>query len=258
MTVSAFVDESGKFKDHKVIVIGCVAGFAEQVNNDFAPEWGRLLRLNGLKYLTAKTVLKYHVPLSEKNPALGLDARTEALLPFVSCIRKHLQVVIGCAVDVRYFKKLPPHFFQVYGNDPSYLAFVRAVTQIDDFTPSKEKISLICDEDEETAIPFYRLYRRVKKVLPSARKKLAAISFADDKVMFALQAADLVSSLLRLDSTARLTRKRHDYNRLFKALTRAPEKHERLWFCGIATANKKSLLNTARDTAEELKKRKLL
>ena len=38
--VSAFVDESRKFKDHKVIAIGCVAGYNEQVG-EFAQEWGR-------------------------------------------------------------------------------------------------------------------------------------------------------------------------------------------------------------------------
>jgi Protein of unknown function (DUF3800) len=258
MTVSAFFDESGKFKDHKVIVMACVAAFADQVNNDFAPEWGRLLRLHGLKYLTAKKALNHRRPLSEKNPALGVAKRTKALTDFVMCIRKHLQVVIGCAVDVRYFKKLPPHFFQVYGHDPSYLAFVRAILQVSDFAPDGEKISIICDEDEETALPFYKLYRRIKKVLPSARKKLAAVSFADDKVMYALQAADLVASLLRLDSNALLTKTPHDYKRLLKAIQRPPERHERLWFCGVATADKASLLKTAQNTTDDLKRRKLL
>src|SRR5271157_2894345 len=64
--VSAFVDESGKFKDHKVIAIGCVAGYNEQVG-EFAQEWGRQLFLNGLNDLSAKAVLNYSRPLSKKN-----------------------------------------------------------------------------------------------------------------------------------------------------------------------------------------------
>src|ERR1700691_3750879 len=107
-------------------------------------------------------------PPTQRKESGGVSKRTKALTDFVLCIRKHLQVVIGCAVDVRYFKKLPPHFFQVYGHDPSYLAFVRAVLQVSQFTPDGERVSLICDEDEETAIPFYKLYRRVKKILPGA------------------------------------------------------------------------------------------
>jgi hypothetical protein len=45
-TVTAFFDESGKFKDHKVISFGGVAGFNEEFN-PFADEWGRLLYRNG-------------------------------------------------------------------------------------------------------------------------------------------------------------------------------------------------------------------
>jgi hypothetical protein len=257
MTVSGFFDESGKFKDHKVISIGCVAAFNQHVD-DFAHNWGRLLFINGLENLSAKNVLNYNRPLSRKVDAFGVRERTDALLPFIACVRKHLEVIVGCAVDVRAFKKLPSHFFQVYGTDPSYMAFARTILQVCDFTPLRDRIVLVCDEDEETALPFYRLYRRVKKVIPEIQRKLNAISFCDDNAVFALQASDLVASLVRLDAAARLTKKPYDYAELFSAMTAIPEKHERLWFCGIATADNKTLLKTAKDTAADLKRRKLI
>jgi len=257
MTVSGFIDESGKFKDHKVIAIGCVAAFNQHVD-DFAYNWGRLLALNGLKNFHATKALKHHVPFSEKYPALGLENRIDAILPFIACIRKYLEVVMGCAVDVRAFKKLPPHIFKVYGANPSYMAFVRTFLQVVDFTPKNDRIVLVCDEDEETALPFYRLYKRIKRVLPQVKRKLNAISFCDDAAVFGIQAADLIASLARLDVTERLIRQQHDYKRLVDAISAPIEKHERLWFGGMAIADKKTLLKIAQDTERDLRKRKLI
>ena len=253
--VSAFVDESGKFKDHKVIAIGCVAAYVEQLH-DFVQEWNRHLVLNGLTELSAKKVLNFNRAVSKKNTSVGLDNRIDTLLPFVSCIRKHLQVAIGCVVDVRTFRKLPSHFFQALGDDPSYMAFMRVMLQVSDFSSGTDKISLTCDEDEETAMDFYRLYRRLKKVWPGARERFAAISFADDRYVFALQAADFISAIIRLEKTAELTKKQYDYRRLYKALIAQPERHERLWYCGIATGDKKTLINTAEGILAQLKRDK--
>jgi hypothetical protein len=57
MTVSAHFDESGKFKDHDVISIGCVGGFAERFENGFVNEWGTLLNAYGLKAISGKAHL---------------------------------------------------------------------------------------------------------------------------------------------------------------------------------------------------------
>jgi hypothetical protein len=245
MTVSVFLDESGKFNDHKVISIGVVAAFAEQVE-EFSREWGRILHANGLKKLSAKNVLNPNRPLSKKNCDTGVDARIQALLPFILCIRKYLQVVTSAAFDVSAFKKLPPHFFHFFGHDPVYVAFTYCILHVLDFTPARDRISLICDEDEETVLPFYRLYKQVKKKWPHAKQKLAAISFADDEVLYGLQASDLVVSLMRLEMASKWKRMRYDYSKLFQALTAPPDrKHERIWFVGTAIGNKDNLQNIA-------------
>src|SRR5438270_10363516 len=165
MTVSAFFDESGKFRDKDIICFGGVVSFAEDFNR-FSAEWYRLLRLNGIKSLHATEAFKHHRPLSKKNQDTGINKRIRDLLPFVLCIRKHLLAVVGIAVDVRGFKELPSHFFQFYGNDPIYMAFERMALQAIEFTPDRDSISMIVDEDEETTLPFYRLYKRVKRVWP--------------------------------------------------------------------------------------------
>jgi hypothetical protein len=246
MTVSAFFDESGKFRDKEVICFGGVVSFADHFNV-FADEWRRLLKINGLKSLHATEAFKHRRPLSKKNQDTGVNKRINDLMPFILCIRKHLLAVVGIAVDVRGFKSLPSHFFQFYGNDPIYMAFARMILQVIDFTPDGDRISMIVDEDEETTLPFYRLYKRVKKVWPGARQKLAGVSFVDDKFLFALQASDLVAGLIRREMAWKITKEKNQYRRLFKALTKAPERYERLWFAGVALGTKDGLVKMAED-----------
>ena len=90
------------------------------------------------------------------------------------------------------------------------------------------------------------------------KRKLAAISFCDDTHVLAVQAADLIAAMVRLDALARRDKKKHHFRRLFQALTANPKKDERIWFCGIAKGDKKALLQTAKDTTEDLKRRKLI
>jgi uncharacterized protein DUF3800 len=252
-TVSSFFDESGKFKDHKVISFGGVAAYNENFI-DFANEWGRLLFRNGLQALNAKNVLNARRPLSRKNTRVGLEQRIEDLASFVGCIRKHLQVVIGVRIDVRAFKKLPTHFFQTYGADPIFVAFARSMLEVIGFTPDRDKISFVCDDEEEVAFHMFKLYRRVKKIFPGARNKLVAITFADDKALFALQAADLVSSIMRLEAGRRMLRAKYDYLPLFKALSKSPARNEQLWNVLIAFGNKRMLVDLSDSLNAERKR----
>lgn len=232
-TVIACLDGSGDLGDHDVVSMGCVAGFAERFNDDFAQEWAMLLRRYGIKVLSAKTSLNHERPLSVRNPCLGIEARTEALLTFVKCIRGHLQNIIALATDVRAFKKLGHPFFQRYGSDPAFMTFARIAMRVTEFTPDGSKVSLVCDDDEKTAWRFYRLYKRAKKILPDCRKKLGQIAFADDRYVFGLQASDLVASLVRLEASKEIAGIEYDYSPLYQQLVANPEKHER-WLYNIA------------------------
>jgi len=252
-TVTSFFDESGKFKDHRIIAFGGIASYNENINS-FADEWGKLLHRNGLTELSAKNALNHRRWLSSKNKRVGVKERIEDLAPFIACIRKHLQLVTSVTIDAHAFRKLPAHFFQTYGNDPVFVAFARSLLRVIEFTPDPDKISFICDDDEETAVHFYRLYRRIKKVLPEAKNKIVAITFADDKVLFALQAADFVASLMRLEAGRRMHRIPYDYLSLFKALSKSPESHEKLWEVSAAFGNKTTLVHLAKSLKAERKK----
>ncbi|HEX6505090.1 MAG TPA: DUF3800 domain-containing protein [Terriglobales bacterium] len=250
MLVSAYFDESGKYKDHDLVCFGGVSSYVKDFT-DFGHEWARLLHSSGLHVLHTQRALKPHLPFGKKNEALGVDNRIAALLPFIACIRKHLQVITGLAFDAKSFRNLPPHLFDAMGGDPNYTAFMRALLRVLSFTHDGDHISVICDDEESTAWTFYKLYRRIKLIWPGARKKLVALTFGDDKFMFGLQASDLVSSLIRLEARLMLFKEPYDYQPLFKALSADPDhKHERLWDMGIAIVKE----NTLTGAAEELHK----
>jgi hypothetical protein len=103
-------------------------------------------------------------------------------------------MILGVAVDVTVFKNLSPHYFQILGSDPIFTAFLVTMLQLLKDIPPQNHFSFICDDEEEAAIHMFKLYRRVKLIVPGARDTLAAISFADDRFLFGLQAADIVSS----------------------------------------------------------------
>ena len=128
-------------------------------------------------FLKASHVLKIGRPLSEKVVAAELSERIEALLPFVRCIRHYLQAIFAIAIEAAQYKLLPEDYRQLWSNDPVYLAFTRTIIQISQESPDDGKILLYCDDEEETALPFYRLYRKVKIEYEDARDKLKGITF---------------------------------------------------------------------------------
>src|ERR1039458_3091912 len=197
MTFSAFFDESGKFKDQSVISFSGVAGKDGDLSS-FMEDWKAQLDHSGLRVLTMKDALNFNRRLSKRKPAMGLKSRIEALMPFVLCIRKHLSYAVCMAVDVAEFKKLPPQDQNLLGKNPHYLAFIRALIEIAAPLQETDRISVICDDEEETAWHMYQLYRRIKLAWPDARKKLVSVSFADDEVFPPLQASDMVAGLTRL------------------------------------------------------------
>lgn len=219
MSISAFLDESGKFKDHAVVSLCAIVSPTSHFQA-FGEEWKNCLGFVGLDVLSAKKVLNAKRPLSSSHPALGTRDRTDALLPFIACIRKNLQVINGVAIEVAAFKRLPSHYHQIFGDDPFFTSFAATVARILEITAKGSKISLICDDEEQTALPMYRLYRRYKKINAVAREKLGAISFADDRFLYGLQAADIVASILRLEANHRFFAADYDYSELFGAITK--------------------------------------
>jgi len=101
-------------------------------------------------------------------------------------------------------------------------------------SPEDGIISLYCDDEEKTAWPFYELYRKIKNQYPDARNKMKGITFADDRLSFALQGADMVSSLIRQEALFRFRKKSYDFKQLYDGIEKQPESWESILKSGVA------------------------
>jgi hypothetical protein len=102
--------------------------------------------------------------------------------------------------------------------NPQYAAFTRVVIELMGHLHPEDTISVICDDEEETALTIYQLYRKIKLTYPEARRKLVSLSLADDKVFVQLQAADMIASLTRLEARRKFLQERFDYTLLTERL----------------------------------------
>jgi hypothetical protein len=206
----AYFDESGKFVNQDIVAFGGVCGDLSQMEK-FDRLWRRELRKARLPALKMSRAMKNEVALSEVIPAQSVKDRIKALRPFALCIRDHAEHALGLAIDVAAFRDLPKRTRMVLGSldDPHYVMFLRTLTHLLDYAPN-DHVSLVCDDEEQTAEPCYKYYRRVKKVYPPA-ERLGGIGFADDEAFPVLQAADMMASLVRLEAGKRFFYRDFDY-----------------------------------------------
>jgi hypothetical protein len=146
---------------------------------------------------------------------LGEKARIQAITPFIRSIKKYLEIGVIQAVDVEEFKRTPQHFQKAWLHDPQYLAFAKAIlVMFDHYSNENDSIALICDDDQEKAMPVYQLFHDIKNKDPRAKRRLPSICFGDDREYPSLQAADLISYLVRLEAERKFHGKVNPYSEL--------------------------------------------
>ncbi len=170
----------------------------------------------------------------------------------MECIRKTVQTITTVAVDIKEYKKAPTNIHKLWGSDPVFLAFTRAIMEISHMVSPGDNLSVVCDDEEKTAWPMYRLYRQVKRVYPEAKDKLSSLSFADDDVFYALQAADFVSSLARLEARQKFNGEDYEYVALWNGFTTSKE-NDRVWDFSGVFMDREMISNISKGEAERRK-----
>jgi hypothetical protein len=231
MTIQAFFDESGKFGNQPSICFGGVASPYQNID-PFIQEWDQLLRNAELEALSMKDALRLNVPFSQTIPAMSVQERIDVIMPFVECIRKHMMFVSGLALKGSAFESAAPSFKKTWG-DPIYFAFTGAILEFMKYAKN-DIVILTCDENPATAMQMYQLYTRLKQVDPAARNQLKQIAFGDDNFVPALQAADVVASLMRSEARQRFFNEPYDHEPLFNALTKQPNSPEAIVIAATA------------------------
>lgn len=235
-----YFDESGKFKDHQVITFCGLCAPASRVQ-EFEEDWKQLLRSSEIKALSMKRALRRVRPLSPCINTQSAAERTEVLKPFALCIRKHFEIGVAIAIDVEAYSRLSALAKQKIGgsDNPFYMAFLCAVMAPSKRLLEEDRISIICDDDQETALNCYKAYRHVKKKQADLHTKLVALTFANDEAFVPLQAADMFASLVRLEARRRFKHEYYEWVSLFQELTHPGSIPSDLkWVLGFFDADK--------------------
>jgi hypothetical protein len=234
--IAAYFDESGKKNDHPVVTFCGVCAALPKVRL-FDSDWESLLRNYGLDELHMVSAANHSIPLSAKIPNQTLPERIEALKPSADCINKHLELGLLQAWDVKGFNSLSKPAKKGLGdpNDPYYSAFARGLVELADYVQEDDRISLVCDDDAETAWDCYKHYRGIRQVEEKIRKKTISLSFADDKYFPGLQAADMVAWLTRREARLKFYGDRFPMRALFEHMVVPQRPGQMQWLRMFAT-----------------------
>lgn len=159
-------------------------------------------------------------------PPQSIAERIEILKPFADCINENLDFGVIAAWEVCGFDAWSEATKQALGNpqDPYYPCFSRGVLHLVKILKPADRINLICDDDEETAWLCYGHYRALRRAEKRVKRKTISLTFGDDRHLPALQAADMVALLTRLEAIYRFYKQDFDFSPLFDYLVtrRAP------------------------------------
>lgn len=195
-------DESGKFRDHKIVAFCGLLGLPAEWNN-LQLDWDALLRRHSIPSLhMSGGMLNFRRKLSPGRPALGKEARIEVINEFIRAIKKHIEVGITIAIDVEAFMSLPDHLKSGLGGDPHYLAFSVAMVEVLEYMKANKdaKACITCDDEEKYFIECYKLLARFRRENVTIRDKFAAMSAVDDREFPEVQAADLLAYVSRCEA----------------------------------------------------------
>jgi len=219
-----YCDESGKHKVQPVITVTGV-GVTKDRHDKFDTEWRALLRAYELEELHMSRVADLTQRVGHMMPSnQPIDARIDALLPFADCINQTMEYGLVQAWDVKGYAHLTLDVKRVLGgaNDPYFMAFVRGCLEIVDHVLVDDRVLIICDDDLTTAWDTYLHYRAMRDAEPTFRKKTIGITFADSEHFPALQAADLVAFLARLQARSEFYKVANDWRRLYEYVITPP------------------------------------
>jgi hypothetical protein len=235
----SFFDESGKFQDQQIVAF-CGFGASEPQLKEFNKQWENQLRRCGVDALHWVKARRGGKALGDNVGPQQLKERINDLKPFADCVNDYLGLGIACAFEVTGYTSFAKDSKELLGgsDNPFYIQFLRIVMLLSEFA-REEGLTMMCDEDEETAWNCYRLYRMVKELDPKAGRRLVAISFANDEYFPALQAADMLSFLCREQAKLQWYGEPYEYQEFFRYLTDPRGTSPLKW--QVAFKNKKEL-----------------
>jgi hypothetical protein len=249
-----FCDEGGKYQKGALVSFAGVAASASRLES-FNNEWNALLtsyELESVHMRLLADIYSVHGPMMPRDQTI--DERMAVLMPFADCINKYLEIGLVQTWDVTAYAGLPTEAKARLGGsqDPHYLAFIRGILEMEELLDEEDRVSIICDDDVVKSWNCYLHYRAVCSALPELNKRFAALSFARDENFPALQAADMVAFLSRLQANGQFHGEKNEWFDLYNHLTAGPKPVASIMRWLILFAGERELTALANDLQKPL------
>ena len=186
------IDERGKFADSQFIAL---AAWISDVHRwtAFSMRWTECLDKHELQSLHTTDFMR---PFPYQGTDYDEDRKKSILQELLGIVHDFTASAFVVALDCAAYRGLKSHQRQRLLNDPRMFAFSQSMwglMETLDAAGWKDPVSLIIDDDEEYAIQFYKLLKRVRLSGESLRSRISAICFVDDEAYEPVQAADLLA-----------------------------------------------------------------
>jgi len=207
MASMLFLDESGHFDDSEWI---CLAGYVADSSawESFCGEWKILLGKYGLTAIHMREIMSPQ----GRSPAASweMPRKLGMLTDFIWLIRKHVHAGFACGLNARNFRETMEVVqgealkggYKLHQFQPQTFCFARvariAMNYYDELAKMEicspnETLALVFDDAENYAMKCYSYLCKIKKMVPAAKERIKAISFACDEQYYPLQAADILA-----------------------------------------------------------------
>jgi hypothetical protein len=193
--LEGYYDDSGK-EDAGPFV--CLAGYLAPNDTHWMPffeRWAKLLMLHDLPELHMKT---FHGVATDKG--WDGDKRNAVLSDFVEAIRTSQLIGFGVGIDTKVWKTLSKERRRRFGTAQEF-AMQRilrmTIEKLLAVGLTRQHVNVVFDQDEEFCKPRLTRYFAARKADRIFKEMVPIISFADAKVCYPLQAADLLVWLTR-------------------------------------------------------------
>ena len=189
----AFFDESGKFANSDFICLcGCIC---DDRWNAFSKQWKKLLERHGIDLIHLSKLMRRAEPY--ENLTWDADRQDTVLRDFVKPIRRHLLAGLGVAVDTKCYRRMSKKARRLIGdNDPQDFAFYRLMRLVIEQLKAWKQagpISVNFDYTEDFSVKCMQSLAKLRSKRPEVKALISSIGFADDRVYYPLQAADMLA-----------------------------------------------------------------
>ena len=169
----SYCDESGKKGDSPIATFSALC-LPHSKLALFDTDWEKLLRQVGKTHLHMVKATRLSQNYGDTMPRhQTAKERMECLAPFAECVNQYFEVGVMMAIEIEAFNSLSEKARRSLGSpdDPYYVSFMRGSVHLVRYLQEDDRLSLICDDDLETALSCYGFYRAVRRTLARSSEK---------------------------------------------------------------------------------------